>query len=551
MRFLAATTAALLALVASPSSARAQLRQPDGTVIPTPTSSDGPSVGDILTMRGETNLTAPRTPFDAQSNARADPQTFRPGCRISFTVVARYAGDESAFGWYNAVPGRTTPPPEAERYDIVPNAGMADPAASGGPGFVGTLDIGTDPRYAGGDIGFYLHNTVQDHFVYTERRYQPSDVPGFIYALVYDSRATPNAFYFAWEDAIDGNDDDFNDLMVQVGNLVCTGGGGPCTVPDAMGACAVGTQQCRNAELTCVATTPPSAERCDGVDNDCNGTVDDGSGLCPPRQVCDRGQCVESCSAELGCLSGFVCSDRGSCVETACATVTCAPGQVCRRGTCHAACEGVVCPHGQVCRLDRCVDLCAGLRCDSDQVCVAGLCQTRCPCRRCAATEQCMSDGACRPLECATVTCAAGTYCMAGRCLDACAGVVCPGGLRCALGACPSPIADAGVAMDAAVPGDAGSSVAVDAGSVVVTDTGSTVGSRRDAGPGMIDGGRGAELVASDGCGCRAGGGGGSRGGLAALLVAALAGVTRRSRGGCTRRGFQGSRSARRSSPRR
>lgn len=520
-----------MAMVLASAMAGAQVHQPDGTVIPTPTSTDGPSVGDILGMRGETNLTPPLTPFDAQANAHPDPQTFRPGCRISFHVIGRYAGDHDAFGWYNVLASRPAAPPIPERYILVPSAAMMDPPAVGGVGYTATLDIGTDPRYLGGDIGFFLHNTTEDTWTYTEQRYQPSTVPGFIYALIYDSRVTSNAFYFVWEDLITDNDNDFNDLMVLVDNLTCSGGGGPCMVPGAQGACANGTMQCRNATLTCVSTVTPTPEVCDGVDNNCNGLTDDGTGLCPAQQVCDRGTCVDRCEAELGCLTGFVCSDRGTCVERACATVTCATGSVCHGGVCRALCDGVMCPHGQICRDDQCVDPCVGLTCDADQVCTDGVCQTRCPCRRCDTGQMCFTDGRCRPADCATVTCGAGMYCEHGHCQDACAGAVCPGGARCVAGRCLPPVTgDAGAGgTDGAVTGDG--AVTADGGG-----TGST-----DAAVGMDgggnDGGGGSMVIdngAGSGCGCRAGTEG-SHGGVGmAVGMLLAAGVRRRRRNGRT-----------------
>jgi hypothetical protein len=391
--------------------------------------------------------------------------------------------------------------------------------AGGGVGFVATLNIGTDPRYTGGDIGFFLQNTSSGATLYTERRYQPQQVPNYVYALIYDSRVTPGGFYFAWEDLIVGNDNDFNDLIVLVDNLTCTGGGAACEVPGAMGVCAQGTRQCRNAELVCVASQRPTMEACDGLDNDCDGMVDEGDGLCPERQVCDRGVCVERCSQELGCLPGSQCSERGTCVETACVTVTCPAGQVCRGGTCRAPCDGVTCPRGQTCRQGRCVDPCAGLTCDSDQVCVAGVCVDRCPCRRCAMGEVCFTDGRCRAASCTGVSCPAGQYCEAGQCRDACAGAVCPGGGRCEAGRCLDPVADAGVTVDvprADVP-------------VVRPDAGAVDAGAMDAGPPRRDAGSMVVLDDSANCACRAAvgapGGRGSRRGGAALALSAALGV--------------------------
>jgi hypothetical protein len=53
----------------------------------------------------------------------------------------------------------------------------------------------------------------------------------------------------------------------------------------AMGACGTGAQACVSGVLECRQTVTASSETCDGVDNDCNGLVDDGackSTLAPP-----------------------------------------------------------------------------------------------------------------------------------------------------------------------------------------------------------------------------------------------------------------------------
>lgn len=109
----------LAALLLMPQNALAQVRQPDG------------HPGAHRTQRRRTERERhppgarrdqPRAADDAlrrPGQRPARPANLPPGCRISFRVVARFAGDLDAFGWYNVVPGRSTPPPPTERYEMV------------------------------------------------------------------------------------------------------------------------------------------------------------------------------------------------------------------------------------------------------------------------------------------------------------------------------------------------------------------------------------------------------------------------------------------------
>jgi len=49
----------------------------------------------------------------------------------------------------------------------------------------------------------------------------------------------------------------------------------PCAVPGTLGPCVDGTLQCLNAEIVCVSLYVTTSELCDGVDSDCNGVADD------------------------------------------------------------------------------------------------------------------------------------------------------------------------------------------------------------------------------------------------------------------------------------
>lgn len=286
-----------------------------------------------------------------------------------------------------------------------------------------------------------------------------------------------------------------------------SGAGQPCAVPGRLGVCAMGRTVAVGREVTCAQVEPARARRCNGLDNDCDGRLDEGAGLCDGSRVCDRGVCVDGCESGAPCPSGRVCSPRGTCVEAGCLEVECAPGQRCQQGECVGACDGVTCPRGQRCRAGRCSDPCEGVVCSGNEVCedhadlsTAGQCIPGCQCRPCAAGETCLPDGRCVDEGCANVTCPAGSRCERGECVDRCAS---PSGARlcledevCRGGRC--------VAASEATPDDAG-----------------TVG---------LDGGAGGPAMeAASGCGCRAGGdASGTIGSAGVALAAALAGRRRR-----------------------
>jgi hypothetical protein len=458
--------------------AHAEVKQPDGTVIPVST-----RLQEALATQGET--------IDPLTQAAVTPETFDPACKLEFRVVARGGGQKNSFGWYN-VTGKK--PALADLHEFL---GCDDAV-----GTQKTLAIRDDPKYLGGRIAFFEATTqgkpgncvkfgaggpdpaTLGYVFYSEKAYNEDNN---YHLLILDSGKFKNAFYFGWEDLKEGNDNDFEDLLTRVDGIQCAGGGEVCDTGQK-GICGVGILQCKAGKLTCVPQNASRAEACNGLDDDCNGAIDDS-----PECSCTKG--------EFACTSGKTCAG-GVCVDTACVGKTCAAGEVCAEGSCKAPCAGVICPAGLVCRLESCVDACAGVECDVDQVCDLGVCKTKCQCGVCEAGRTCAASGKCVDAGCETQSCGAGTTCQAGACVDACAGAVCPLGSACSAGQCvPVAGGGAGAGGSFSIGGGAGGSAGGSAGT-----------SSAQAGQGggsTTKKGKTAFAAADDpdsGCGCRVAG---------------------------------------------
>ncbi len=414
--------------------AAAALEQPDGTVIPV-----GNALQSFLNAEGET--------INPLTDAAITPQTFTPQCSLTFTVIARGGGQRNSFGWYNITGSKPDP---QDLYEFI--------TCSEGVGTVKTLDVRSDPRWAGGDIGFFQATTQNavgncvrwddlgstlGYFFYSEDRYNDDNTPGsptnWIHLLIMNTTRADlePAFYFGWEDLFSGGDNDFEDLLMRVEGIRCSGGGLPCDTGD-QGKCGFGTTQCIAGSVECLPNETATPEICNAIDDDCDGEVDEGE-LCGEGLVCDRGVCRPSCSGgEFKCANGFEC-ENGLCVDSACAGVSCDAGEVCVRGQCRAPCDGVACPHGQLCRQGICLNPCEGVSCESDYYCepTVGVCVLKCGCTGCGAGYECGTASlACVPEGCGEVTCGPNTHCAAGSCVDNCDGASCPVGQKCESGSC-------------------------------------------------------------------------------------------------------------------
>jgi hypothetical protein len=93
--------------------------------------------------------------------------------------------------------------------------------------------------------------------------------------------------------------------------LQCTGGdlcpgqdiGLACNT-GLLGVCAAGTTVCSNGVIVCVQNMQPSPEVCDGLDNNCNGTVDEGNP--GGGAACNTGKLGVCAAGTTACIGGAI-----------------------------------------------------------------------------------------------------------------------------------------------------------------------------------------------------------------------------------------------------
>jgi hypothetical protein len=152
-----------------------------------------------------------------------------------------------------------------------------------------------------------------------------------------------------------GVDDDC-DTTIDEGN---PGGGGVCG--SDVGICSPGTLTCTAGALSCVGQTLPGTETCNGQDDDCDGVVDDGNpgggGSCGT----DVGQCTFGAEA---CRSGVIVCEGGiRAVAETCNTLDDDCDGFADDGFSFATDVGNCGSCGNVCNLPNAIEQCAGGMC--------------------------------------------------------------------------------------------------------------------------------------------------------------------------------------------
>ncbi|MBK8259703.1 MAG: proprotein convertase P-domain-containing protein [Polyangiaceae bacterium] len=116
-------------------------------------------------------------------------------------------------------------------------------------------------------------------------------------------------------------------------------GGGMCNTGQ-LGACGVGTLNCLSGSLQCTPNASAQTEVCDGVDNNCDGQVDEGSPgagqacSCGGTSVCQLGKLFcQGCTKEVDCNNGIDDDGDGAidCADSQCA-LGCSPSFSCAMG---------------------------------------------------------------------------------------------------------------------------------------------------------------------------------------------------------------------------
>ncbi|MBN1605250.1 MAG: DUF4114 domain-containing protein [Polyangiaceae bacterium] len=322
---------------------------------------------NVTTTPPSTGGAGPKGPIDPVYDAGTQPEVFLVPKDddghfgvVTFIDLLEGAGFENTFGWYNVGDDlsdlsnlhsvlTTTP----INYEATPNTHSRvavdfETERSAGRyqgGFIGFFLVTPEGSAAGDNLGNPGDPDQVGRIYYTERTINGDG--NYVHYLIYQTKVTDaegvplDDYYFGFEDLYRGGDNDFEDMLILVRGLVmpcepssevCDGRDNNCDglidndPVDSGGPCVeladnTGLGECHAGVLTCASTGPddttqecvgeagPSEERCNGLDDDCDGDVDNplGGVFDPPlADACDPIYSNPPCSAETACVDGEV-----------------------------------------------------------------------------------------------------------------------------------------------------------------------------------------------------------------------------------------------------
>ena len=197
-----------------------------------------------------------------------------------------------------------------------------------------------------------------------------------------------------------------------------------CVNTGVKGACRPGTRACSASGLSSCSGSPPTSEKCNEIDDDCNGATDEG--LCEDGNSCTSDVCNTDGSCKhkqldgVPCTDGSVCTKKDTCASGVCVGgdfLKCVDNEVCTSDECDpvTGCyfkpapgpcdDGDVCTLSDKCSLGKCSPGTEQKKCGDTNPCTQDLCN---PTKGCYHTSNdnapCESDGK----SCTLDTCKSG-----------------------------------------------------------------------------------------------------------------------------------------------
>jgi hypothetical protein len=126
----------------------------------------------------------------------------------------------------------------------------------------------------------------------------------------------------------------------------------PCGL--TLGECRAGRTACVNGALTCTGAVGPQPEVCDGKDNDCNGNVDDGTlagGPAAAQRGCWSlpGNCCVNVDSQTGRITQWCPPSGGTCNGLGLLTAPCSAGTLVCAGSLGWTCQAAISPSLETC----------------------------------------------------------------------------------------------------------------------------------------------------------------------------------------------------------